>query len=89
LQYGAAAIFVVLNDSALGWARDDRLDRPHIVEFIDTDFAAIARAFGCNGVRVEKPDELAPAIMAAKASGKPSVIDVVVSRDENYRKVVA
>ena len=28
LQYRAPTIFVVMNDSALGWVRDDRLDRP-------------------------------------------------------------
>jgi acetolactate synthase-1/2/3 large subunit len=89
LQYHAPAIFVVLNDSALGWARDDRLHRPEGVEFIDTDFAAIARAFGCNGVRVEKPEQLAPAIASAAAAPLPTVIDVVVSRDESYRKIVA
>lgn len=89
LQYRAPVVFVVLNDSALGWARDDRLDRPEIVEFPDTDFAAIGRAFGCHGVRVEKPEELAPAVEQVQAASGPTVIDVVVSRDESYRTVVS
>jgi acetolactate synthase-1/2/3 large subunit len=87
LQYKAPTIFVVMNDSALGWVRDDRLDRPEIAEYIHTDFAAIARGFGCQGVRVEKPQDIAPALEKAKTAPVPTVIDVVVSRDESYKKV--
>jgi acetolactate synthase-1/2/3 large subunit len=87
LQYHAPVIFVVMNDSALGWVRDDRLDRPEIAEYIDTDFAAIARGFGCQGVRIDKPQDIAPALEKAKTATVPTVIDVVVSRDESYRKV--
>ncbi|MBI3325346.1 MAG: thiamine pyrophosphate-binding protein [Nitrospinae bacterium] len=89
LQYHAPTIFVVMNDSALGWVRDDRLDRPQIAEYIDTDFAAIARGFGCEGIRVKKPQELRPAIEKAKTADVPTVIDVVVSREESYRKVAS
>jgi acetolactate synthase I/II/III large subunit len=87
LQYRAPTIFVVMNDSALGWVRDDRLDRPEIAEYIDTNFAAIAQGFGCQGIRVEKPQDIAPAIEKAKTANVPTVIDVMVSRDESYRKV--
>jgi acetolactate synthase-1/2/3 large subunit len=87
LQYQAPTIFVVMNDSALGWVRDDRLDRPEIAEYIHTDFAAIARGFGCQGIRVEKPQDIAPAIEKATTATVPTVIDVLVSRDESYRKV--
>jgi len=87
LQYHAPTIFVVMNDSALGWVRDDRLDRPEIAEYIQTDFAAIAQGFGCQGIHVEKPQDIAPAIEKAKTANVPTVIDVMVSRDESYRKV--
>ena len=87
LQYHAPTIFVVMNDTALGWVRDDRLDRPEIAEFVDTDFAAIARGFGCEGIRVETPQEIAPAIEKAKHANVPTVIDVIVSREGSYRKV--
>jgi len=36
---------------------------------------------------VEKPQDIAPAIEKAKTANIPTVIDVVVSRDESYRKV--
>ena len=47
-------------------------------DLISSDFAAMARSMGAEGVRVEKPEDLAAAIKAAFASGKPTVIDVIV-----------
>ena len=41
------------------------------------DFAKIAEAFGCFGIRVEKPGDLRPALEKAMACGRPAVIDVV------------
>ncbi len=38
------------------------------------DYAAMARACGANGVRIESADELGPALRDALASGVPSVI---------------
>ena len=40
-----------------------------------TDYAFIARAFGCLGETVTSPEDVAPAIGRALASGLPSVID--------------
>jgi acetolactate synthase-1/2/3 large subunit len=40
------------------------------------DFAAIARACGADGVRIERTEELAPALRAALQSGRPTVLDV-------------
>ncbi len=54
---------------------------PEVSDFLDTDFAAVARAFGAHGERVADPDELEPALRRAEASGKPALVDVVVSRE--------
>lgn len=40
-----------------------------------TDYAAIARGFGCYGERVERPVDVQPAIARALASGLPAVLD--------------
>lgn len=40
-----------------------------------TDYAAIARGFGGHGETVTRPEEMAPAIERALASGKPAAID--------------
>ena len=48
----------------------------------ETNYASVAEALGCHGVRVEAPDQLAPAFAAAFAKkDRPSLIDVMVTRD--------
>jgi acetolactate synthase-1/2/3 large subunit len=47
-------------------------------ELHSADFAMMARSMGAQGIRVEQPGELAGAVEAALASGKPTVLDVQV-----------
>jgi len=42
-----------------------------------TDYAAIARGFGCFGETVHRPQDVAPAIARALASGLPAVLDCI------------
>ena len=39
-------------------------------------YAEIARAYGAEGIRISSADELLPALQAAIASGRPTVLDV-------------
>jgi acetolactate synthase-1/2/3 large subunit len=45
------------------------------------DFAAVARACGIEGVRVEKPEELKPALERALNCNGPILLDVIMDRD--------
>jgi len=45
------------------------------------DFKAIAEGFGCFAQKVEKGEEIKPALKKAFDSGRPSVIEVIVERD--------
>ena len=47
------------------------------------DFAAMARSAGIDGVSVDRPADLADAVRAAIASGKPYLIDANISADKN------
>ncbi len=47
------------------------------------DFAAMARSAGIDGVSVDRPAELAEAVRAAVASGKPALIDANIGADKN------
>jgi acetolactate synthase-1/2/3 large subunit len=47
----------------------------------DVRFDRFAEAMGGVGIRVTKPDEIRPALERARASGRPSLVDVVVNRD--------
>jgi acetolactate synthase I/II/III large subunit len=51
-------------------------------DLAETNYADAANALGCNGIRVEHPDQVAGAIAAGLAhKGSPTVIDIVVTRD--------
>jgi len=49
--------------------------------FAPVDHAAIARACGCQGIRVEEANAILPTLKAALHSGKPSLIEVMTDPD--------
>jgi acetolactate synthase-1/2/3 large subunit len=53
------------------------------VDFPDTDFAAVAEAFGAEGRRVRTPAGLADALRAGKESSVPTVVDAEIDPDED------
>jgi acetolactate synthase-1/2/3 large subunit len=77
LEHDIPIITLVFNNNALGWVLHG--SGPFAAEFKDFDHAAIARAMGCRGVRVEEPQALAPALAEALGSRQPTVIDVRTS----------
>ena len=48
-------------------------------------FAEISRTMGGEGIRVTKPEEVGPALTSLIASGKPGVLEIVVSQVCNAR----
>ena len=48
-------------------------------------FAEISRTMGGEGIRVTKPEEVGPALTSLIASGKPGVLEIVVSQVYNAR----
>jgi acetolactate synthase I/II/III large subunit len=82
-------VIVVLNNSALGWVKHGQGNRPIASTFADMDFAAIARAMGCRGIRVERAEEIAPALREALGRGEPTVVDVVTSFRPSFRDVTS
>lgn len=51
-------------------------------DLVDTNYAQVARALGCQGIRVESPADIRAALEAsAKCTDRPTVIDIVVTRD--------
>jgi len=85
VEMGIAPVWVVMNNAAFGTIAG--LERKHYgsgygCEFesegrpYSPDFAAIARACGADGITIEHPDQLEPALRNACTSGRPTVIDV-------------
>jgi len=50
-------------------------------EVYSPNFTEIAEAFGIHAKRISQPEEAAPAVNAAIASGKPAFIEVDVYRE--------
>jgi acetolactate synthase-1/2/3 large subunit len=82
-------VVLVLNNSSLGWVAHGQGERLIASEFDDFDHAAIARAMGNDGIRVQTPDELAVALRAAMGSRRPTLIDAVSSRDQPFQKITS
>ncbi len=67
--------FVELEMKAGGWL-------PHGTELDNPNFAQLAEASGIHGLRVEDPGDLKGALMEAFEHNGPSLIDVLVNRQE-------
>lgn len=80
-------VLVVLNNAASGYvkAMQHAMFGPghyQSSELSEIDYAALARAVGCHGIRVERPEQIEAALREALAhSGGPTLLDVVVTRD--------
>lgn len=85
VRYGINTVTVVLNNRSLIFDSHilDRLfdgGGQELAEFQPMDFAVVANSFGALGIRVERPEQISPAIQRALEAGKPAVVDVVVER---------
>jgi acetolactate synthase-1/2/3 large subunit len=83
VRHGAKAIFIVSNNAAWNIERLDQEmnygGRVVGTTLRHSDYAAMARALGAHGERVEKPEELAGALKRALANA-PALVDVVTSQ---------
>jgi acetolactate synthase I/II/III large subunit len=83
--YGVDAVWIVLNDArygmiaqgmqAIGW-------QPFSTDFPRVDFVAIARAMGCDGIRVECEEQVEMALRRALLASGPFLIDVIIDSTE-------
>jgi acetolactate synthase-1/2/3 large subunit len=83
---GIGLTIVVVNNAASGYVKALQhamfRGRYQSSDLVEMDYAAIARAMGCNGIRVEDPDRLGDGLRTGLAERtRPTVLDVVVTRD--------
>jgi acetolactate synthase-1/2/3 large subunit len=82
---GIATVTVINNNSGFGQCVPEILslqgNKPghpeQIMRFGPTDFVAVARSFGVQGIRVEQPGQIGPALRRALQMDEPVVVDVV------------
>jgi len=86
-RLGRPIVLCVFNNAASGYVKALQ----HAVygpgnyqssELVELDYAAVARAMGCHGIRVEDPDTIEAALREGLANtDTPTVLDVIVTRD--------
>jgi len=93
VEYDIPAVWIVWNNYAWNVIRHQAngawpgreivtsFKRIETGEFYNPDFAALAKACGADGAKVEKPRDFKDVFRHAIRSNKPFVIDVVVERD--------
>ncbi|MFN4260027.1 MAG: thiamine pyrophosphate-binding protein [Gemmataceae bacterium] len=85
VRYRIPAVIVVNNNRSLnqetkifaeayGGEQDSGFE---MWQFQELNLACVAESLGCLGLRVERPNEMKPALEQALASGRPTVIDAV------------
>lgn len=96
VEYGINAVWVVQNNYSFNvislyqkrhWERMlgtefkiEAEDKPY-----NPDFAALARACGAEGKRIEQPEDLKPALEEALAADRPYVLDVIMTQQPRVR----
>jgi acetolactate synthase-1/2/3 large subunit len=88
--------WIVLNNQALGWVQYNQvlMQKPFVgTQFgVRTDFAKIAEAQGCAGVRVSEAKEVTPALQAAleaNRTGMPCLVDIAIEKHDYLPHFVA
>ena len=80
VQYGLAIIVIVVNNGMYGTIRmhqeREYPERVHGTDLANPDFAALARAYGAFGEKVEATGDFAPAFERAMTSGKPALLEL-------------
>ncbi|HEY7424576.1 MAG TPA: sulfoacetaldehyde acetyltransferase [Gemmataceae bacterium] len=79
---------VVFNNSQWGAEKKNQIDfyqrRYQAVNLENPSWAAVARAFGCEGVTVDRLADVVPALRAAAAAqreGRTTVLDILVTKE--------
>lgn len=80
-RYNLPITFIILNNNGISGG-PDTLDPEHVMPTAYVPKARYERmieAFGGDGYFVETPDQLRPALEQALASGKPSIVNIMIS----------
>lgn len=94
-QYGLPVKIINLNNGFLGMVRQWQeffYDRRYASSYMESlpDFVALAEAYGHVGIRVDKPEDVVPALEDAYGKYKDRVvfIDFMIDREENVYPMI-
>jgi acetolactate synthase-1/2/3 large subunit len=82
VQYELPVLIIVVDNGMYGTIRMHQErhypGRISATAIRNPDFAALARAYGAHGERVERTEDFAPALERARASGQPAVLHCLI-----------
>ena len=78
MNNSAFAVIKGLQKAAFGRVANTEFRKVKTGEEYNINYAMLAKAYGAEGYRVEDPKDLKPTLEKAVASGKPTIIDVVL-----------
>jgi acetolactate synthase-1/2/3 large subunit len=85
IRHKLQVIDIIANDQAYGMIKQGQIvaceGRVIGVDFYDTRCDKMAESIGCYGERIEKPEQIRPALQRAVDSGLPAVLDVLVDKE--------
>jgi pyruvate oxidase len=79
IKYNLPLVVVVLNNRQLGMIQVEQMVEHYpnyATDLVNPDFARYAEACGGIGIRVSRPEDLRPAIVAAMAHNRPVIVDI-------------
>jgi len=93
VQYGIPLKVIIMNNGYLGMVRQWQemfYDRAYseVDLSVSPDFVKLAEAYGALGLRAEKPGELASILKQGLDYPGATIIDVVVSKEENVFPII-
>ncbi len=93
VQYHLPVKVVIINNRFLGMVRqwqEKFYNRRYSYSCIEVqpDFVKLAESYGAVGIRIEREDELEGTLKKALNNGEPTIIDVLVDREEGVYPMV-
>ena len=93
VKYKVPVVIVIINNGVLGMVRQlqGKYYKKHYSSTVldrKTDFAALAKSFGADGIAVSSEDELESALKKAFTEKMPYVIDCRIDKDEEVSYMI-
>ncbi|MDH5535564.1 MAG: thiamine pyrophosphate-dependent enzyme, partial [Betaproteobacteria bacterium] len=88
VRHGLDIVVLLGNDAAWGIDKNIQLGlygKAVITDLAHTRYDLVAQGLGAHGERVERPEQLAPALERALAAGKPALLNIVVQSQISMR----
>ena len=88
VDYKIPVIWIILKNNRLGAIHDVQelsyQGRISASIFTEIDFVSIANAFGAQGFRIEKPEEIASTVKKALDINGPVILEIIIDPDEKF-----